>query len=132
MDLDIERPGDKGRVKVRVEAWVRVLELKAATSWCQNFPAEGHFRDSTLGSAIRDGGSHWLRGVPIDTDELAGSGSFKNDLFQDSETWTPRHSPESSRGTFGVDGRRCGDGVGAGNEVSARGANPLISLCIPW
>ena len=77
-------------------AVVRVLELKAATSWCQNFPAEGHFRDSILGSAIRDGGSRGLRGVPIDTDELAGSERFKNDLFQNSETGTPRHNSESS------------------------------------
>ena len=100
MDLDIERPGDKGRVMVRAEAWARVLELKAATSWCQNFPAEGHFRDSILGSAIRDGGSHGLRGVPIDTDGLAGSERFKNDLFQDSETGTPRHNSESSRAGF--------------------------------
>ena len=41
---------------------VRVLELKAATSWCQNFPAEGHFRDTILSSAIRDGGSHGFQG----------------------------------------------------------------------
>ena len=107
---------------------VRVLELKAATSWCQNFPAEGHLRDSILGSAIRDGGSHGLRGVPIDTDELAGSERFKNDLFQESETGTPRHSSESSRGGFPY----MGDGVGAGNSVSAGWADSLISLCIPW
>ena len=77
-------------------AVVRVLELKAATSWCQNFPAEGHFRDSTLGSAIPDGGSHGLRGVSIDTDGLAGSKRFKNDRFQNSETGTPHHNSESS------------------------------------
>ena len=94
MDLDIERPGGEGAGCVRDV--VRVLELKAATSWCQNFPAEGHFRDSILGSAIRDGGSRGLRGVPIDTDELAGSERFKNDLFQNSETGTPRHNSESS------------------------------------
>ena len=41
MDLDIERPGDEGRLVVEGMAVVRVLELKAATSWCQNFPAEG-------------------------------------------------------------------------------------------
>ena len=83
------------------------MDLKAATSWCQNFPAEGHFRDANLGSAIRDGGSHGLRGVPVDTDELAGSQRFKNDLFQESETGTPRHSSESS----GVQKRYMSDGV---------------------
>ena len=62
-------------------AVVRVLELKAATSWCQNFPAECHFRDAILSSAIRDGGSHGLRGVRIHTDRLAGSERFKNDPF---------------------------------------------------
>ena len=94
LDLDIERPGDTGRLVVRAE--VRVLEQKAATSWCQNFPAEGHFRDSILDSAIRDGGSHGLRGVPIDTDELAGSERFKNVTFRNSERGTPRHDSGSS------------------------------------
>ena len=61
---------------------VRVLELKAATSWCQNFPAEGHFRDSILSSVIRDGGSHGLSLARIDTDRLAGSERFKNDPSQ--------------------------------------------------
>ena len=36
LDLDIERPGDEGRLVVEGMAVVRVLELKAATSWCQN------------------------------------------------------------------------------------------------
>ena len=82
---------------------VRVLELKAATSWCQNFPADGHFRDSNSSWAIRDGGSHGLRGVYIYNDELAGSERFKNDLFQESETGTPRHSSGSSGVQLGVD-----------------------------
>ena len=111
-----------------MRAEVRVLEQKAATSWCQNFPAEGHFRDSTLGSAIRDGGSHGLRGAPIDTDELAGSERFKNDLFQDSGTGTPRHSSESS----GVQFSNMDDGDGVENSVAAGGAELVISLCIPW
>ena len=116
----------------RAEAGARVLELKAATSWCQNFPAEGNFRDSILGSAIRDGGSHGLRGVPIDTDELAGSERFKYDLFQDSGTGTPRHSSESSGVQCTIDERRCGDGGGVENVVSARSPDLLISLCVPW
>ena len=61
---------------------VRVLELKAATSWCQNFPAEGHFRDSNSSWAVRDGGSHGLRGLDIYTAGLAGSQRFKNGPFQ--------------------------------------------------
>jgi len=127
---------------------VRVLELKAATSWCQNFPAEGHFRDSILGSAIRDGGSHGLRGVPIDTDELAGSERFINDLFQDSETGTPRHRSESPRGRFAIDGRRCwggkfGFGGGCGfidfplyslvnSTISMIPSDPPLSLWKPY
>ena len=111
---------------MRAEVWI--LELKAATSWCQNFLEEGHFRDSNLCLAIRDGGSHGLRGVPIDTDELAGSEKFKNDLFQDSGTGTPRHNSESS----GVQFSNMDDGDGVESSVAAGGAESVISLCIPW
>ena len=65
-----------------MSAEVRVLEQKAATSWCQNFPAEGHFRDSNSSSPVRDGGRRRLRGVCICTGGIAECGMFKNDLFQ--------------------------------------------------
>ena len=86
---------------------VRVLELKAATSWCQNFPAEGQNRDAISSSAIRDGGSHGLRGVRIHTDRLAGSERFQSGPFQKWKTGTPLHNSESSSVQFSY----MGDGV---------------------
>ena len=75
LDLDIERPGDEGRLVVEGMAVVRVLELKAATSWCQNFPAEG--RNFDPGRRNLDPGRR-----NFDPGRLAGSRRFKNDRFQ--------------------------------------------------
>ena len=112
------------------EAWyvVKGLELKAATSWCQNFPTEGHFRDSISSLGIRDGGSHGFRGVYIDTDGLAGSERFKNDLFQNSETGTPRHNSESPGGAVAIHGRRCWRGKFGFGEGRRIIDSPLYSL----
>ena len=71
-----------------------------------------------------------LGGGCIDTDGLAGSERFKNDLFQNAETGTPRHSSESSGAQLGAHGRRCWGGKfgfgGGGGFIDF----PLYSLVI--
>ena len=77
-------------------AVVRVLELKAATSWCQNFPAEGHFRDSISRSAIGDGGSHrFKKSIHLSFGPPANR-EFQKRSFPGLKTGTPRHNSESS------------------------------------
>ena len=78
------------------------------------------------------GGRHGLRGVPIDTDELAGSERFKKLPFAEF-----RNSDTSPRlRKFGhavaIDESVMSDGGGVGNAVSARSPESLISLCNPW
>ena len=127
MDLDIERPGDKGRFVVRAE--VRVLELKAATSWCQNFPAEGRFRDAIF--CVRRcemGDPMGLGGYLLTPMSSAGAEVSKTPLSR-----IQKHGHlATAQKVPGVDLPDMGDGVGPGNEVSAGGAESLISLCIPW
>ena len=81
-----------------------------------------------MGSAIRDGGSHGLRGVPIDTDELAGSERFKKHISRNQK----QGHLATAQKVPGVDLPDMGDGDGVESSVAAGGAESVISLCIPW
>ena len=58
------------------------VELVAATSWCQNCPAEGQNRDSNSTCAFRDGDLGDLGDGELGPFELAGGERSKNCHFE--------------------------------------------------